>query len=249
MSTRLSSDPNLAGLKVTLTIHNATGLIAKDRNMFGKKTSSDPYVKVFYNSESKPIGKTSVKKKTLNPEWEHQIKHILGINDGEKVRHALPTASQMGNVPTLQLVLQDSDKLGNDDNLGQVFVPIILGGMDHQKFQVTTGAPNSKFFCKKAKGEIYISYTVTTLLLPDIVTGNVLPLKMAKNHSKLKVGLGWQVTQRQTPVDLDVSIVAIDTDGKVDMKESVYCKSWCLSLLSSFLIVLTRLTLTLLSYY
>jgi len=123
---------------------------------------------------------------------------------------------------TLQLVLQDSDKLGNDDNLGQVFVPIILGGMDHQKFQVTTGAPNSKFFCKKAKGEIYISYTVTTLLLPDIVTGNVLPLKMAKNHSKLKVGLGWQVTQRQTPVDLDVSIVAIDTDGKVDMKESVY---------------------------
>lgn len=36
MSARLASDPNLAGLKVTLTIHAANGLIAKDRNIFGK---------------------------------------------------------------------------------------------------------------------------------------------------------------------------------------------------------------------
>lgn len=147
---------------------------------------------------------------------------MLGINDGEKVRHALPTASQMGNVPTFQLVLLDHDKLSEDDPLGTAIVPILLGGMENQTFPVTTGNPNSKFYCKKAKGEICITYTVTTILLPDIVAGNVLPLKMKQNHSLLKVGLGWKVPQRQTSVDLDVSCVAIDTDGKIDMRESVY---------------------------
>ena len=98
----------------------------------------------------------------------------------------------------------------------------VAGGMDHQKYQVTTGNPSSKYYCKKAKGEIVISYGVTTLLLPDIVTGNVLPLKMKAGHSLLNVGLGWKVTQRQTPIDLDVSIVAIDAQGEVDIKESVY---------------------------
>ena len=128
-SERLSSDPNLAGLKVTLIIHNATGLIARDRNLFGKKTSSDPYVKVFYghSENGKPVGKTSVKKKTLDPVWEQRVKHVLGINDGEKVRHALPSESQMGNVPCLKLVILDHDRAKSDDPLGQVTVPILLG--------------------------------------------------------------------------------------------------------------------------
>lgn len=55
-----------------------------------------------------------------------------------------------------------------------------------------------------------------------IVAGNVLPLKMAQNHSLLKVGLGWKVTQRQKPIDLDVSCVALDIDGRVSLSESVY---------------------------
>ncbi|KAL7530634.1 hypothetical protein ACHAXR_003604 [Thalassiosira sp. AJA248-18] len=220
MSERLSSDPNLAGLKVTLTIHKATGLIAKDRNIFGKKTSSDPYVNVFYRNKS--VGKTSVKKKNLNPEWEHRIKHILGINDGEKVRHALPTASSVGNVPSMVLVLFDHDKVSSDDVLGQANVPIALNGMDSQWFPVTTGASDSPHYCKKAKGQICVSVQVTTLLLPDIVAGNVVPLKMTGKNSLLKVGLGWKVTQRQTPIDLDVSCVAVGTDGKVLLDESVY---------------------------
>ena len=219
MSERLSSDPNLAGLKVTLTVHSARGLLAKDRNLFGKKTSSDPYTKVFYGT--KVVGKTSVKKKTLNPEWECRMKHILGINDGERIRNALPTASARGDVPGFLLVLYDKDKASSDDLLGQATVPIALNGMESQWFPLTTGAPGSKHHCKKAKGEVCVSVSVTTLLLPDIVSGNVVPLKTGKN-SLLRVGLGWKVTQRQTPVDLDVSCVAITTDGRVSLEESVY---------------------------
>lgn len=166
MSERLASDPNLAGLKVTLTIHRARGLIAKDRNMFGKLTSSDPYVKVFYHDRL--VGKTPVKKKTLDPEWDCSIKHILGINDGEKVRHALPSTSSAGNVPSLDLVLFDHDKASSDDPLGMATVPVALNGMESQWFQVTTGPTGSKHYCKKAKGEICVSIQVSTLLLPDI---------------------------------------------------------------------------------
>lgn len=220
MSVRLASDPNLAGLKVRLIIHRADGLIAKDRNMFGKKKTSDPYVKVFYGEEV--IGKTPVKKKTLTPEWECTLKHVVGINDSERIRHALPTASSAGAVPSLRLVLFDYDTGRNDDLLGQASVPVATNGMDMQWFPVGTGDPGDKYYCSKAKGRVCVSVQVSTLLLPDIVTGNVLPLRMKKGHSLLTVGLGWSVAQRQTPVDLDVSCVAIGTDGNVLLSESVY---------------------------
>eukprot|EP00578_Thalassiosira_sp_NH16_P027396 CAMPEP_0181092004 /NCGR_PEP_ID=MMETSP1071-20121207/8695_1 /TAXON_ID=35127 /ORGANISM="Thalassiosira sp., Strain NH16" /LENGTH=619 /DNA_ID=CAMNT_0023174171 /DNA_START=125 /DNA_END=1984 /DNA_ORIENTATION=- len=222
MSARLASDPNLAGLRVLLTIHRATGLVAKDRNMFGKRTSSDPYVKVLYNDAV--VGKTPVKKKTLEPEWEHAMQHVVGINDAEKIRHALPAASSAGNLPSLRLVLFDHDLGSADDALGQTSVPIVLNGMESQWFKIHAGHPKSKHYCKKAKGEICVSIQVSTLLLPDIVTGNVIPLKMGSSsqHQLLKVGLGWQVTRRQIPVDLDVSCVALDVNGRISMAESVY---------------------------
>ena len=220
MTERLATDPNLAGLKVTMTIHRATGLIAKDRNIWGKKTSSDPYVAIYYGD--KRVGKTPVIKKSLNPEWEHRVKHTIGINDGERVRNALPTASSMGDVPSLLLVLYDYDKASADDALGCAIVPIALNGMDSQWFDVGMGDPNAKHYCKKAKGQICVSVSVTTLLLPDILTGNTVPLQMSGKNSLLKVGLGWQVTQHQTPIDLDVSCVAIGTDGNILLNESVY---------------------------
>ena len=67
-----------------------------------------------------------------------------------------------------------------------------------------------------------MSVNITTLLLPDIVRGNVVPLKIPGKKKLLKVGLGWNVTQRQRPIDLDVSCVALDTNGKVSMTETVY---------------------------
>jgi len=217
---RLASDPNLAGFKVELTIHKADGLLAKDRNMFGKKKTSDPYVKIFFKGES--IGKTAVKKKTLEPEWETSVRHIVGINEAEAIRHALPTASNAGVLPSFLLVLYDHDNGKSDDGLGQATVPIAMNGIDNQWFPISTGQPDSKHHCKNAKGRICVSIQVATFLLPDIVAGNTLPLKMSKGHSLLKVGLGWSVASRQQPIDLDVSCVALGTDGNILLSESVY---------------------------
>jgi len=194
-----------------------------DRNMFGKKAASDPYVKIYFdNFGEKPIGKTPVKKKTLKPEWEKKIKHMIGINDAERIRHASPSASSKGLIPSFILVLLDYDAVGTNDPLGQVKVPIYSAGMEKQWFDIQPGDPGNKYFCKKAKGKICISYSVETLLLKNIQRGDVLPLIPKKNHSMLQVGLGWSLAQGELPVDLDVSCVAIDIHGKVDMRESVY---------------------------
>jgi len=55
-----------------------------------------------------------------------------------------------------------------------------------------------------------------------VVTGNVVPLKMKKGHSLLRVGLGWETPEMDSPVDLDVSCAALDIYGQILMEESVY---------------------------
>jgi tellurium resistance protein TerZ len=218
MSCRVSTDPPLAGLRATITLYQARGLLAKDRNLFGKKTSSDPYVKVFYKDAL--IGQSQVKKKTLDPEWNCSVKYMIGCDDAEKLKHAAPSASGLG--PKFLLVLLDKDKVSADDPLGQVYIPINVNGIEPQWFPLQTGKQGEQYYCKKAKGEIQVSIEITTLLLPDIVRGNVVPLQIPGKKKLLRVGLGWNVTQRQRPIDLDVSCVALDTSGKVSMKETVY---------------------------
>ena len=190
MSCRVSTDPPLAGLRVTINIYQARDLLAQDRSIFGKRKSSDPYVKVFYKDAL--IGKTSVKKKTLDPQWNHSVKHVIGCDDGEKVQHAAPSASGLG--PKFHLVLLDKDMGTADDPLGQVYIPINIHGIiEPQWFPIQTGKQGEKYYCKKAKGEIQVSIEITTLLLPDIVRGNVVPLRMPGKKKLLKVGLGWNV--------------------------------------------------------
>ena len=218
MSCRVSTDPPLAGLRATVNIFQARGLLAADRSLFGKKKSSDPYVKVYYKDVL--VGKTPVKKKTLDPQWNHSVKYMIGCDDGEKVQHAAPTASGLG--PKFHLVLFDKDMGTSDDPLGQVYIPINVHGVEPQWFKIQTGTQGEQYYCKKAKGEIQVSIDITTLLLPDIVRGNVIPLKIPGKKKLLKVGLGWNVTQRQRPIDLDVSCVALDYTGKVSMEETVY---------------------------
>ena len=189
MTTRVSTDPPVAGLKATITLYQGRDLLAKDRNLFGKKKSSDPYVKVFFKDVL--IGKTHVKKKTLEPQWNCCVKYMIGCDDGEKIRNSAPTASGLG--PAFRLVVLDHDKVGKDDNLGQVFIPITPNGVEPQWFPLQDGKQGDKYYCKKAKGEIQVSIEITTLLLPDIVRGNVVPLRIPGKKKLLKVGLGWNV--------------------------------------------------------
>ncbi|CAH9077233.1 unnamed protein product [Cuscuta europaea] len=69
---------------------------------------SDPYVKLFLTGDSCPAKKTSIKKKTLNPEWNETFK--LSVKDPQ---------SQL-----LYLDVVDWDKVGGHDKLGKQVYPL-----------------------------------------------------------------------------------------------------------------------------
>lgn len=59
-------------MKVQMTIVRGSGLAAKDRNVLGQRTTSDPYCEVL-NSNSKLLGRTRTIEKTLNPVWNERF--------------------------------------------------------------------------------------------------------------------------------------------------------------------------------
>ncbi|KAL1553218.1 synaptotagmin-3-like [Salvia divinorum] len=69
---------------------------------------SDPYVKLNLSGEKHPSKKTTVKKKTLNPEWNEEFK--LSVKDPQ---------SQM-----LHINVYDWDKVGSHDRLGSQVFPL-----------------------------------------------------------------------------------------------------------------------------
>lgn len=108
---------------VQYQVIEARDLVAKDRNLFGKKKSSDPFVQVSLlctqtntipgqkkNVQKIMLGRSETIKKNLNPTWNFsKISQIPYSRQSE----------------ILQLVfnLYDEDKLSSPDSLGVVTMP------------------------------------------------------------------------------------------------------------------------------
>mmetsp|Transcript_19936 Transcript_19936/g.41187 ORF Transcript_19936/g.41187 Transcript_19936/m.41187 type:complete len:1004 (-) Transcript_19936:240-3251(-) len=156
-------------MNVFITVHKATNLLAKDRNVFGKRTSSDPYVKVFYKGEA--IGKTPTKKKTLNPSWEHILQHSLGDYEEKTILAAkTPACLKRPNHPSLLLVVFDHDIASKDDVLGQITIPISYKGVEKQWLTLQKGEPKTKYFCPNTQGKVLISIQIASTKLPPVPT-------------------------------------------------------------------------------
>ena len=76
--------PAIQGVDLVINIVQGRNLVAKDRSkgVFGKKKSSDPYVKVLFGG--KKYGKTREISKTLNPEWNETVNIKLGTKQVQK---------------------------------------------------------------------------------------------------------------------------------------------------------------------
>ena len=120
-----TSTPQLAGT-VTVRVVRATGLLAAD-----KGGTSDPYVVVQTAGGKK--AKTSVKKKTLDPEWDETLE--LSVLDA-----AAP----------LSFTVWDHDKVGTNDSLGAG--EVLLG-------QCSPGAPTSLRVALSTQGAIEVVVT------------------------------------------------------------------------------------------
>ena len=120
-----TSTPQLAGT-VTVRVVRATGLLAGD-----KGGTSDPYVVVQLAGGKK--AKTSVKKKTLDPEWDETLELIVcDVSE------------------PLSFAVWDHDKIGTNDSLGAGEVLLA---------QCAPGAPTSLRVALSTQGAIEVVVT------------------------------------------------------------------------------------------
>ena len=91
--------------KIKLTILKGRDLAAKDRNLLGQMTTSDPYVEIWANNEIQ--GKTKTIEKTLNPEWNETF-----------------TFKLKGDHPSVALKLFDANLIQSPDPMGVVTLAI-----------------------------------------------------------------------------------------------------------------------------
>ena len=204
--------PQLAGLTIKIEVYRARDLIAKDRNLLGKRTTSDTYVKVQIGNTL--VGKTKVAPKTLNPLWKSEFSYVLGADSAAHIfeQQRGDTPSQLSAV----LTLWDHDNIGADDAMGTVVVPLDpLNGNISQWFPVGTGSGNA--FCKNAKGEVEVKITYEGQQMKDVSRGQAHTLLF----NRIRVGLAWDV-ERGQHVDLDSTIVAVNRHGRILMEETVY---------------------------
>lgn len=184
-------------INVQLTVLQGEGLVAKDRNLFGKKTSSDPYVEV-WSLGQRIVGKTKTHYKTLSPTWNQ----TFSIDFREE------------QAPFVDLKIWDEDRLSSPDAMGTVTIQIPTKTGDTTQW--VDVPPES---AKKASGKLQVRLQTTIFQSRSLVRGNGFELESACNH--IRVGLAWDPV-RLKYIDLDVSCVAISHQGRVAMDDTVY---------------------------
>ena len=154
----------MAKLKISATILQGSGLVAKDRNLFGKKTSSDPYVQVCLQGGGKPqsktvlVGKTSVKSKTLEPVWN------------EKVRGTVFPWDMTAGPTVLLLRIFDSDLLSSDDAMGDVKIPLFSSNDTRIEHSVEGWYDVDPASAKNATGKLKVKvYIFVERLVPYLL--------------------------------------------------------------------------------
>ena len=117
-------------------------LVAKDKNIFGKWSTSDPYVKVVHGNHI--VGRTKIISKTLNPVWKDEIftvrisQEALEANKSVKFR------------------IYDYDALSADDSMGEIVIPL-LTTQNYSKtmwYRVSNGS--DEHYCENASGELLV---------------------------------------------------------------------------------------------
>jgi len=141
---------------IQYSVLQAKDLVAKDRNLFGKKTSSDPYVQVSLlriPSSKVPgkkmqiqkikLGRTGTLKKNLSPTWNYS--HTSAIPYSSETIH-------------LMFEIYDEDQMSSDDLMGVVKLPA-LEWKDSNGSAVWYEIPKDS--AKKATGSIQLKVSTS----------------------------------------------------------------------------------------
>eukprot|EP00797_Seminavis_robusta_P008072 Sro1565_g282800.3 (311) ;mRNA; f:1437-2371 len=139
-------------IDLVLTVNKADGLAAKDTNMFGVKTKSDPYIEVRLIPRGSAIegrvvdkkdkiflGKTETKLKTLSPKWDQSY-------------HISVPRKDFNEFSIFELTIMDKDITSSDDLMGVVPVHVPVGRWG--TFTKWYGVPASSAKGEEATGRV-----------------------------------------------------------------------------------------------
>jgi tellurium resistance protein TerZ len=205
-------------IHVNVTILKGTGLAAKDRNLFGRKTTSDPYVEVWVDEGAaihKTIGKTKTIPKTLSPEWDNEEFQFTCYPKNQGSSHAT----------AIVLKIWDQDLLSAPDAMGTIRIPVDTSSCEgHSRDRTTTAwyevPPDS---AKNASGRLQVRIQEKVYYSRALIRGNTFPLFRAP----IQVGLAWDMINGNMEVDLDVSCVSLSTTGQILLQDTVYYGNTC----------------------
>jgi len=207
---------SISELDITVTIAQGRNLVAKDRALLSRKrTTSDPYVKVFLGSSPTMLmGATPVIAKNCeNPVWNATVRK--SYRSATEVRQVLSPTTQVW------CVIYDSDGVSADDPMGVVSFP--LSSQEELKwYAVTPGPSGSSMHCHNATGELQVRVQVQGRPVRDIARGAQLAVQPNQHAAALRIGLAWDIQPGVGAVDLDSAVVAVDRNGQVDIRETVY---------------------------
>ena len=196
---------DISDIEIDITIVQGKDLVAKDKNLLGKKTTSDPLIKAYHDGRLQY--ETECIKKSLDPQWNESFKILTGKITGESA---------------IVFRIFDWDMLSDPDNMGTVTIPLpdftqnsTAPPPSTKWYPVEKGEERSQYYCKKAKGEVQISIAMSVRKLLNIKRGNSKTF-----FGTIQLKLNWDLETKNT--DLDTSCVAIDSFGKVLMDETVY---------------------------
>lgn len=146
----LQSFEQIQFMDIHIKILEGRNLVAKDKNIFGRPTTSDPYVKIYHANNY--VGETSIVWKTLNPKWEH-----------EKFKMPILPKS-LKKFDNVECLIYDKDRISSDDSMGTVVVPIpqLLNKPVNGWFPVHNGKGDD--FCRNATGELKVEIELRPLL-------------------------------------------------------------------------------------
>lgn len=211
-----TSSNGVEAVELTIKLIQGKGLAAKDRNMMGQRTTSDPYCIVELMTTLPPVGRkksptvttkigqSEVIKKTVDPEWNYEVTTSIPGT----------ALANTDSPPTLKFSLFDYDKGSDDDPMGFVTIPV---PNSVKSVDSTEWYEIPKTSVKNAKGKLQIQFKTQVYRATALQKGNAFVL----NTNKIRIGLAWDV-EKGKAIDLDASCVAITKDGKVAMDDCVY---------------------------
>jgi hypothetical protein len=131
--------------RIDIEILQGRDLVAKDKNIFGKYVSSDPYVKVRHGNAI--VGQTRIAPKTLNPKWNSEIFSLCMPHEAFE-KH-----------DSVDCCIYDHDHLSKDDPMGVVTVPLTWSKYSSKLewYPVMKGSRDE--FCADARGEVLVKIT------------------------------------------------------------------------------------------